>query len=164
MISLRNPRRAPLQRLLMLATLTLSAGLAGAAAPDGPGMARHGGDGPAFGHMLERAGASAEQRGQIEQIMKSAREELRGQREQERALHTQMRAQFALPSVDAAAVETLRQQLQALHETRSKRMTQAMLDASRVLSAEQRQQLAARMADREARGDRHDHRSRRHGG
>ena len=46
------------------------------------------------------------------------------------------------PTVDAAAVEQVRQQLAAQHDATSKRMSQAMVEAAKVLSAEQRAKLA----------------------
>ena len=58
-------------------------------------------------------------------------------------------------SVDARAVETLRQQMLAQHDLTSKRMTQVMLDVSRVLTPEQRKTLSDRMAQRRAMMERH---------
>lgn len=151
--------RRPVHRLLALATLAVAGGMAAAPAWAGPGMHGSAG-GPGFERMLERVDASAEQRAQIAQIMQAAREDLRGQRESQRSLQTQMRTAFAQPAVDEAAVESLRQQMLALHDARSQRMTQAMLEASRVLSAEQRQQLAALMAQRGERAGRGDRKGR----
>lgn len=139
------PMRRPMHRLLALATLAVAGGLAAAPAGAGPGL--HGGAGaPYIERLLEHVDASAEQRTQIAQIMQAARDDLRGQRDSQRSLQTQMREAFAQPAVDEATVESLRQQMLALHDARSQRMTQAMLEASRVLGAEQRQQLAALMA------------------
>ena len=139
-----------MHRLLAVATLALAGSTAWAAGPGGPGgpgmdmpFMRMGG--PAMGHMLEQAGASAEQRSQVEQIVKTAREDLRAQHEQGRALHEQMRDLFLQPAVDPAAVESVRQQMLARHDQASQRMTKAMLDVSAVLSVEQRQQLADAM-------------------
>ena len=64
-------------------------------------------------------------------------------------------ALFAQPTVDARAAETLRQQMLAQHDQVSKRALQAMLDVSRVLTAEQRKALADRMAQRKAMMERH---------
>lgn len=97
---------------------------------------------------LDSVGASAEQKAQLRQIMDTARAEMRPLREAARGLHRQMQQLFAQPTVDARAAEALRQQLQANREQASKRMLQAMLDASRVLSPEQRKQLADRMEQR----------------
>jgi len=105
--------------------------------------------------LLDRAGASAEQKTQLRQIMEAARADLQPVREAGRALRRQLMALFAQPTVDARAVESLRQQLQANHDQASKRMTQAMLDASRVLTPEQRGQMAARMEQRRGMMQRH---------
>lgn len=98
--------------------------------------------------MLEAVGASAEQRAQIKQIMDAARTDLQAQREGGRALHEQMRQLFTQPTVDANVAESLRQQQLARHDAVSKRQMQAMLDASRVLTPEQRAKLAEMAAHR----------------
>lgn len=104
--------------------------------------------GPRAERMLEAVGASAEQRAQIRQIMDAARADLQAQREGGRALHEQMRQLFTQPTVDANAAEALRQQQLARHDVASKRMMQAMLEASRVLTPEQRTKLAELAAQR----------------
>ena len=57
---------------------------------------------------------------------------------------------FAAPTVDAAAAESLRQQMLAQHDQASKRMLQAMLDVSKVLTPEQRAKMAERAKQRQA--------------
>lgn len=105
--------------------------------------------------MLAAAGASAEQKAQVRKILDAAREDLRQQREGQRELHQQMMALMTAPQLDAAAAEALRQKLQAGHDAASKRMLQAMLDASAVLTPEQRQKLAERMKQRREMMERH---------
>ena len=117
--------------------------------PGGMMAGRHG------ERLLDGVGASAEQKTQLRQIMDAARADMKPLREAARGLHKQMQGLFTQPNVDARAIETLRQQLQANHEQVSKRMTQAMLDASRVLSPEQRKQLAERMEQRRGMMQRH---------
>ncbi len=114
---------------------------------DGPGMMMGGGRG--VDRALDGLNASEAQRTQIRQIFKAAADDLRGQRAQRRALHERGLQIFAAPTVDAAAAEQLRQQMQALQEQASKRRLQAMLDASKVLTPEQRAKLAERMKQRE---------------
>lgn len=160
-------------RRLALAGLALAAVLAGGAqaAPGGPGMhgtmmmmaqgpmGGPGGHGGMFGGMmtrlLDRVNATPEQRAQIEQIVKANRAEMRTQREAGRALREQAMALFAQPTVDANAVEALRQQQLAMHDAASKRMTAAMLEISRVLTPEQRQQMAEQMIQRREMMQRH---------
>lgn len=109
----------------------------------GPMMGRHGMD-----RMLSDVGASDAQKTQIRQIMKSAFDDLRAQREQNRGLHDKAMEVFTAPNVDANAAEAVRQQMLQQHDQASKRMMQAMLDVSRVLTPEQRTKIAERMKQR----------------
>jgi Spy/CpxP family protein refolding chaperone len=105
--------------------------------------------------MLDRVNATPEQRTQIQQIMQTQANEMRAQGETGRALRQQAMALFAQPTVDAKAVEALRQQQLALHDANSKRMTAAMLEISRVLTPEQRKQMADTMNQRSEMMQRH---------
>jgi protein CpxP len=161
-----------------LAALALAAVAASTAqaAPGGPGMhgmhGMHGtmmmaqgpmggpgGPGGMFGgmmtRMLDRVNATPEQRAQIEQIVKANAGEMRAQREAGRALREQAMALFAQPTVDANAVEALRQKQLAMHDAASKRMTATMLEISRVLTPEQRKQMAEQMSQRREMMQRH---------
>ena len=82
--------------------------------------------------------------------METARNDLKAQRDAGRAVHDQMRQLFAQPTVDARVAETLRQQAMAQHDQSSRRMMQAMLEVSRVLTPEQRAKLAEMAAQRRA--------------
>jgi Spy/CpxP family protein refolding chaperone len=62
---------------------------------------------------------------------------------------------LAQPTVDARAVEALRQKMLAQHDQASQRWTQALLEISRVLTPEQRQQAAERLRQRLAMVQRH---------
>ena len=165
MTSLPLSKLPSIRRLMAVATLAVVAGAAVGSAWAGPG----GPEGPAldFGppvmtqRMLEKVGASAEQRSQIDKIMASARADLRAQRDEGRELHEKMRGLFTQPTVDEAAVEDLRQKMQAQHEAASRRMTQAMIETSRVLTVEQRQKMTAMMsAQRDGGPKREDRRER----
>jgi Spy/CpxP family protein refolding chaperone len=145
------------------------------AAPGGPGMmgqgammaqgpmggpGGHGGPGGGLfdgmmTRMLDRVNATPEQRSQVQQIMQKQSSEMSAQREAGRALRQQSMALFAQPTVDANAVEALRQKQLALHDAASKRMTSAMLEISRVLTPEQRKQMADYMAQRSEMMQRH---------
>lgn len=160
-------RRGAWKLLAGTGLVALAAGLAQPAMAGGPMGGR--GDGPmAMGdmgggmmggrhgeRMLDSVGATAEQKTQLRQIMGTAHNDLKPLREAGRALHQQMQALFAQPTVDANAVEALRLKLQANREQASKRMTQAMIDASRVLTPEQRKQMAERMTQRRGMMERH---------
>jgi protein CpxP len=146
----------------VLGTVTLSAwAQPGGFGHGGPGM--HEG-GPGMGmmmggrgleRMLDSINATAEQRAQIKQIADSARTDMLAQRDSGKGLREQMAKLFAAPTVDANAVEALRAQMMAQHDAQSRRMTQAMVEASRVLTPEQRKQLADRMAQRREMMQRH---------
>jgi protein CpxP len=106
------------------------------------------GDGRMVERMLDSVNASADQRTRIQEIMKSAMTDQRAQRQAARGLHEQAMALFAQPTVDARAVEAVRQQMLQQHDQSSRRWMQALLDASAVLTPEQRVQLAERMKQR----------------
>jgi periplasmic protein CpxP/Spy len=153
---------------LLLATLTvvLAAGLSHTASAQpgevgmGMGMGMHGmqGGGPGGHHierMLDAVNATPEQRTQIKQIMQAAHTDLQAQRTAGPSLHQQMQGLLAQTTIDARAVETLRQQMLAQHDVASKRMSQAMIDAANVLTPAQRQTLTGLMAKRQAMMQRH---------
>lgn len=140
-------------------TLTLSA-----YAQSAPHVVRAGGHGPFAGephmahmvdHMLDSVNATDQQRAQVKDIVKAAAADLKAQREASRGLHEQIMQAFAQPTVDANAIEALRQQEMAARDQASKRMTQAMIDVSRVLTPEQRKTLADKMAKRREMMERH---------
>ena len=152
----------------VLGTVTLStfaqpSGYGPGSMHGGPGMGMMHGGGPGMGmmggrgmeRMLDSVNASAEQRTQIRAIFDRARTDMQAQHESGRALRQQMMTLFTQPVVDANAVEALRQQGMQHHDAASRRMTQAMVEASRVLSPEQRKQLADQAAKRSEQMQRH---------
>jgi periplasmic protein CpxP/Spy len=155
-LSFPTPARLTATALLVavLGGVTLSAW----AMPGGHGG--HGGHGMMMGgrgleRMLDSVNASAEQRTQIKAIAERAKADLQGQRDAGKGTRQQMMALFTQPVVDANAVEALRAQQMQRHDQASRRMTQAMVEVSRVLSPEQRKQLAERMAKRGEMMERH---------
>lgn len=120
--------------------------------PGGPGMMAAGGlFGGHLEHMLDVVNATDAQRTQIEAIFKAARQDLSGQRDAGRKLHEQLATLYTATNVDAAAIEAVRVQMSAQHEAASKRMSQASIDAARVLTPEQRAKIADVMKKRQAR-------------
>jgi protein CpxP len=95
--------------------------------------------------MLDEVKATDAQRTQIKALAKSAEADLKPLHEQARSLHEQSLALFAQPKIDAAAAEKLRQQMLASHDAMSKRVLQAALDVSKVLTPEQRATLVAKL-------------------
>ena len=101
-------------------------------------------------HMLDGLNATDAQRSQIKQIAAAAATDMKAQHDAGRALREKAMQIFSAPNVDAAAAESVRQQMLAQHDQSSRRMLQAMLDASKVLTPEQRAKLGERMKQREA--------------
>ena len=130
-------------------------GMGGHGRGPGPGMMMMFGGSPeqigrGVDHMLDGLGVTDAQRGQIKQIAIAAATDLKSQHEAGRALRDQGMQIFAAPTVDAAAAESLRQQMLTQHDQASKRMLQAMLDVSKVLTPEQRTKMSERMKQRQA--------------
>ena len=109
------------------------------------------------GRMLDAVKATPEQRTQIQKIMEGARTDLQAQREAGKPLRDQLMQAMTQPNIDANAVEQVRQKMLAQHDQASKRRMQAMVDAARVLTPEQRKQLAERMSQRRDMMERHQH-------
>jgi Spy/CpxP family protein refolding chaperone len=105
--------------------------------------------------MLDTVNATPDQRSQIKQISEAALNDVRSQREAGRALRERTMQLFTQPTVDANAAEALRQQMLAQHDQASRRIMQAMVDISRVLTPEQRATLAQRMQQRRDMMERH---------
>lgn len=149
--------------LMRVATVTMALALGSVAAQAQPG--HHGGPdgGPPpsglFGghidYVLDLVGATDSQRSQIEAIFKAAREDLKGQREAGRKLHEQLGTLYTAANIDAAAIESVRVQISAQHEVASKRISQASIDAARVLTPEQRAKIADVVQKRRARAAAH---------
>ena len=120
----------------------------------GHGMMMFGGPpehmGRRIDHMLDGLNATDAQRTQIKQIAMAAAADLRAQREAGKGLRERGMQIFTAPNVDAQAAESVRQQMQTLHDQASRRTLQAMLDVSRVLTPEQRTKLGERMKERGA--------------
>lgn len=146
----------------VLVAVLSSIALSAAASPH-EGHGRHGGPGMGMmegrmaDRMLDSVNATAEQRAQIKQITERARTEMQAQHEAGRALREQGMTLFTQPTVDANAVEALRQQMMQQHDQASRRRMQAMVEVSRVLTPEQRTQLAERMQQRRGMMQRHMH-------
>ncbi|OYU00007.1 MAG: hypothetical protein CFE40_01430 [Burkholderiales bacterium PBB1] len=94
---------------------------------------------------LDGLQATDAQRAQVKQIAVAAAKDLQAQRAAGRELFERNQQLFTAPVVDANAAEQLRQQMLAQHDQTSRRMLQAMLEISRVLTPEQRATLAQRM-------------------
>jgi protein CpxP len=154
--------RSSLRMMMAGVVIALSGATALTAFAAGEGHEMHGrhhmhgghamGGSPFMGRMSERmldsVNATPEQRAQIRQITEAAGADLKAQRESGRSLRQRSIELFKQPTVDANAAEALRKEMLAQHDASSSRMLQAMLEVSRVLTPEQRAQLADKMAQR----------------
>ena len=138
----------------VLGSITLSAWAMPGGHGGGPGMGMMMG-GRGLERMLDGVNASAEQRTQIKAIAERTRTDMQAQREAGKATRQQMLTLFAQPTVDANAAEALRAQMLQQHDQSSRRMMQAMLEVSRVLTPEQRKQIAERAGQRHSMMERH---------
>lgn len=146
------------------------------AAPDAPRLERMAGHpgGPMHRMKPEHAermvdrmlmgvdNVTAQQRGQLVTLTRETLRDLGSQREAGHALRKRQHELLAQPTLDLAAIEQARQQMLAHQDQVSRRSTQAMVQASQVLSPEQRAQVAQRMAAPHE--GRHGGRGGRHGG
>jgi periplasmic protein CpxP/Spy len=147
--------------LLRVGTVAAALALGGVAAQAGghdghhrgghAAMAEGGMFGGRLGHMLDMVNATDSQRSQIEAIFKAARQDLSGQRDAGKKLHQQMATLYTAPNIDAAAIESVRAQMSAQREAAAKRMSQASIEAARVLTPEQRSKIGEVMKKRMAR-------------
>lgn len=112
---------------------------------DGPGMMIFGGSPRHLERMLDGLDATEAQRSQIRQIALAAASDFKSGRDAGRAFRERGLQIFTAPSVDAAAAESVRQQMTAQQDQASKRMLQAMLEVANVLTPEQRAKLGERM-------------------
>ena len=104
----------------------------------------------AVDQLLDGLAVSDAQRSQIRQIALTTATELKSQRDRQTGLRDTALQVFAAPVIDAAAAESLRQQMLVQHDQLSKRTLQAMLEMARVLTPEQRVKAAAQMKQRQA--------------
>jgi Spy/CpxP family protein refolding chaperone len=144
------PSGRPVRAFLLALAVTLASGVALAAwsandvfepAP-GPMLPR----GTQLDRLLDEAQVSPTQRAQAHQIFDAADLELTQGRGADRADRAQLARLFAQPTVDAAAIETVRSRIQQRHDTQSRRATQALIDVGLVLTPQQRQVVASQLA------------------
>lgn len=101
--------------------------------------------GPALDRLLDDLKATDEQRSKLQLITQAAQADLKAPTEAARADHAKLAELFSQPTVDATAVEALRQQMLARQDTISKRMNSVLLDTAQVLTLEQRQHMVERI-------------------
>jgi periplasmic protein CpxP/Spy len=128
--------------------LSLSAAYAHPGGPGGGDAMSEGGGGFVAYRMqkqLDHVGATDAQKSQIKAIWEGVRPQLKAAREQHQALREQIKQALIAPTIDPAAIEKLRQQsVQSLDKT-SSLFTSAFVSTAKVLTPEQRKQVAAEM-------------------
>jgi Spy/CpxP family protein refolding chaperone len=105
-------------------------------------------------HLAIEIDATPEQESKLAAIAKAAASDLMPLREQWRGAHDEAIALLTGPTVDRAAIEQFRTAHLQLADTATKRLSEALADAAEVLTVEQRQALAERVA--RFHGRRHD--------
>jgi periplasmic protein CpxP/Spy len=93
-------------------------------------------------HMAIELDATADQQAKIAGIAKSAVTDLRAMREKAQAARAQAVTLLTAPTIDRSAIERLRTEQMALADQASKRIAQALADATEVLNPEQRKKVA----------------------
>ncbi len=161
-----RPRR---RSWLFVATIALVAGLTGAVAQRAVGQPHWHGPGFMGGHfdparvedgadrmvrhLAIEVDATADQQEKLRAIVKGAVKDLLPLHEKAQSARQRGRVLLTQPSVDRAAIESLRVEQVGLADTASKRLAQAVGDAAEVLTPEQRRKIDERMTEwREHRG------------
>jgi len=93
-------------------------------------------------HVAIELDASSDQQMRIAGIFKAAVADLRPLREKWQADRTQAIAVLTAPNIDRAAIERVRAEQIEIAETASKRIAQALADASEILNPDQRRRIA----------------------
>jgi Spy/CpxP family protein refolding chaperone len=93
-------------------------------------------------HVSIEIDATSEQQDKLRAIVRGAVKDLLPVREKVVAARATARELFTQQTIDRAAIEKLRADQIAIHDTASKRLVQAVADAAEVLTPEQRRKLA----------------------
>jgi protein CpxP len=149
---------APLLAALALGGVSISAAQA---QEPGPGMdpadagAAGGFMARRMERMLDKVGATASQRSQIEAIWNGLRPQLKTLRQQHGAVRKQIVAALTAATVNASTVEQLRQQSMGLADKTSTLFTQGLVQTAQVLTPDQRKQVQAELAQEHGRFHHH---------
>lgn len=98
--------------------------------------------------MLEQVQATPEQRNAIRAAMTRHRDQQRPIYQQGHALHQEALALWAQPAIDERAAERLRMRMNAHHQQMSAANMGLMLEVGRILTPEQRAQMAQQLRER----------------
>ena len=98
--------------------------------------------------LVSSVDGTPEQKQKVGEIAKAAAKDLRELRKQAGDLRRQGMDLLKAPTIDRAAIETLRSQQMTVADAISKRVATAFADTAEVLTPEQRSKLAERMQSR----------------
>jgi periplasmic protein CpxP/Spy len=101
--------------------------------------------------LLDKVGATASQRSQIEGIWNGLRPQLKALHQQHGAVRSQIVAALTAATISPPAVEQLRQQSMALAEKTSALLTQGFVQTAQVLTPDQRKQVQSILAQERGR-------------
>jgi len=99
-------------------------------------------------HLAIEIDATSEQQERLRAVVKSAVRDLLPMREKAQAARQRGRELLTQSNIDRAAIEAFRVEQMAQLDTASKRVTQALADASSILTPDQRKKLEERMRPR----------------
>jgi Spy/CpxP family protein refolding chaperone len=94
--------------------------------------------------------ATAEQKKKVADILGTSFKDMRPLHEQRTQNRKAMQEALQAPTIDAAKIESIRAEQMKISDTSSKRFTQALTDAGKVLTAQQRQAFFKKWTEREA--------------
>ena len=100
--------------------------------------------------LLDKVGATASQRSQIQAVWNGLRPQLKSLHLQHQAIHQQMGAALTASTINPATVEQLRKQAMGVADQMSSTFTQGLVQTAQVLTLDQRKQAQAFI--QEARG------------
>jgi periplasmic protein CpxP/Spy len=95
--------------------------------------------------LLDHVNATDQQRAQIKTIWEGLRPQLKATHDDQKKLRAQITQVMTATTVDPAAVEKLRQQSVQLVDKASTIISRGMVETARVLTPEQRKQIAAEL-------------------
>ena len=114
---------------------------------------QHGGRGEGMmhkrmGYMLDKIGATPEQKQKIADIAKQQSGDMKATHERRMKARSELATALSAATIDKAAVERLRAEQSSNFDIQSKKRTQMMMDIAAVLSPEQRVKMRELMENR----------------
>lgn len=131
--------------------IVIGAGAAAFAGGDGPGHWRGKFMKGFMEYRMEQAltevGASTEQKDKIKALFKTTMDEVRPDRSERKEMRSEVIKLLEAPTIDRAAIETLRAKKIAEIDAKSKTVAKAVADAAEILTPDQRKKLVEEWGD-----------------